>query len=306
MRPRCARRSDMKTKETPAVRPPRHRSVQLFNLEVNATALDETAQRCLQLVAQTAGAGDLRRPALVFSLNPEKLMKASSDATIHALLRKATLLNPDGIGICLAARILGYPPLQRVPGSDLMPLLCSLAERAGMTVYVYGASAESNAAAVVKMKERWPGLKLVGASDGFQSPGTPMRADANDSDAEPGTPTVADKIRALRPDIVFVGLGSPRQERWMAEVGSTLPVGLMQGVGGTIDVLAGTVKRAPLSWRKVGLEWLYRLLDDPRRWRRQLVLMGFVLYVIRQRALRFLLISPASAPTHLPPADGNP
>jgi N-acetylglucosaminyldiphosphoundecaprenol N-acetyl-beta-D-mannosaminyltransferase len=190
-------------------------------------------------------------------------------------MRKATILIPDGIGICLAARLLARERVERVCGSDLMPRLCALAAQTGLSVYLYGASAAANAAAVANLRRQLPGLRIVGASDGYQPPGA-----AGDRDET----TVAGRIAALQPDIVFVGLGSPRQETWMAEVGSGLPVGLMQGVGGTIDVVAGAVRRAPPAWRRFGLEWLYRLLDDPRRWRRQLALLDFAGFVLQRRA----------------------
>jgi N-acetylglucosaminyldiphosphoundecaprenol N-acetyl-beta-D-mannosaminyltransferase len=249
------------------------RTIRLFDLDLHAEPLEVTARRCISL-AERSRKGPAGAPSLVFSLNPEKAVKSCRDPGVKELLRRATILNPDGVGICLAARLLANERLQRVAGSDLMPRLCALAQEAGLTVYVYGASPASNAAAVDNMRRRWPGLRIVGASDGFQPSG---------SDGADGN-TVAARIAALQPDIVFVGLGSPRQEVWMAEVGATLPVGLLQGVGGTIDVLSGVARRAPPAWRRLGLEWLYRLLEDPRRWRRQLALIDFAMLVLRRHA----------------------
>ena len=258
-------------------RPSDPNTVRIFGLDLHAATLEETARRCIEL-AQQISVGDVpRRPALVFSLNPEKVIRSARDPAVQTLLQKATLLNPDGVGICLAARLLSGRRLQRVAGSDLMPMLCSLAEKKGLSVYVYGASAESNARAVKRMIKTWPALKIVGASDGFQPPGTAAQAIDGPGDS------VARRIAELQPDIVFVGLGSPRQELWMAEVGLHLPVGLMQGVGGTIDVMSGIALRAPAVWRRFGLEWLYRLLKNPRRWRRQTALLGFSFFVLRRR-----------------------
>ena len=249
------------------------RTTRLFDLDLHAEPLEETARRCIDLARRSRGSPS-RRPSLVFALNPEKAVRSTRDPAMRELLRKATILNPDGIGICLAARLLARHRLERVCGSDLMPRLCALAAQAELSVYLYGASPAANAAAVGNLRRQCPGLRIVGASDGYQPPGA-----AGDRDEA----TVAGRIAALQPDIVFVGLGSPRQETWMAEVGSGLPVGLMQGVGGTIDVIAGTVRRAPPGWRRVGLEWLYRLLDDPRRWRRQLALLDFAAFVLQRR-----------------------
>ena len=262
------------------------RTIRLFDLDLHAESLEATARRCIEL-AQQARASPARRPSLVFALNPEKAVRSSRDPAVRDLLRKATILNPDGVGICVAARLLARERLERVAGSDLMPRLCALAQQAGLSVYVYGASAASNAAAVAGMRRQWPALRIVGASDGFQPAGSAGSAGQGD--------TVAHRIAELRPDIVFVGLGSPRQESWMAEVGSTLPAGLMQGVGGTIDVMAGVTRRAPPAWRRLGLEWLYRLLEDPRRWRRQLALVDFATFVLRRRAVELLERRPITA-----------
>lgn len=262
---------------------PNPKTLRLFRLDVFAEPLDSAAERGIALArqrragpaggqssgqssGQTGGQGG--GPALVFAINPEKTMQSTRDPAAYALMQQATLLIPDGIGVCLAARLLEGVALRRVPGSELMPALCARAEREDLGVYVYGASPASNAGAVAEMRRRWPGLRITGASDGFQAP-----------DA------VAAAITAARPDIVFVGLGSPRQERWMADVGRTLPVGLLQGVGGTIDVLSGTARRAPRAWQRLGLEWLYRLIENPSRWRRQLALVDFAAMVIRSRLL---------------------
>ena len=258
------------------------RTIRLFDLELHAEPLEQTARRCVELARRSRNSPS-RRPSLVFALNPEKAVRSARDPAMRELLGKAAILNPDGIGVCLAARLLARHRLVRVAGSDLMPRLCALAAQADLSVYLYGASAASNAAAVDNLRRQWPGLRIVGASDGYQPPGV-----ADDI----GDATVAGRIAALRPDIVFVGLGSPRQENWMAEVGAGLPVGLMQGVGGTIDVIAGVARRAPPAWRRLGLEWLYRLLEDPRRWRRQLALVDFSVFVLRRRVAATLAHPP--------------
>lgn len=257
-----------------ALSPPR--TIQLFDLDLHAETLEETASRCIALAQGSADCSP-RRPALVFALNPEKAVQSTGDPAVRQLLQQATLLIPDGVGICLASLLLAGKRMHRVPGSDLMPRLCALAEQAGLSIYLYGASPYANAAAVENIKKRWPNLRIAGASDGFRPPGTAAH------DGDDGTSTVATDIASLKPDIVFVGLGSLRQERWMADVGAALPVGLMQGVGGTIDIMSGQIPRAPSGWQALGLEWLYRLLQNPSRWRRQLALIDFLGLVIRRR-----------------------
>ncbi|MDO4636139.1 MAG: WecB/TagA/CpsF family glycosyltransferase [Lautropia sp.] len=253
------------------------RTTRLFHQNVITRPMEQVADHCIQLIEarqHTRG-----RPALVFAMNPEKSMQSYRDPDIRQLLQQSDILIPDGIGTCIGARLLNGVRMQRVPGSELMPELCSRAEREGLSIYLYGASPDSNAGALATIRATWPRLRIAGASHGFMPPGTP------DDIAHPDQPdaaeTVAVRIARARPDIVFVGLGSPRQERWMAEVGSQLPVGLLQGVGGTIDVLSGTATRAPRFWRRIGLEWLYRLMENPKRWRRQLALPRYMSLVLR-------------------------
>lgn len=250
-------------------------TTRLFHQNVMTHSMEVVADYCLQLIEQRKACAG--KPALVFAMNPEKSLQSHHDPEIRHLLQNADVLLPDGIGTCIGARLLRGVRIKRVTGSELMPALCDRAEREGLSVFIYGASPESNAGAVANIRRTWPRLRIAGAAHGFLPPGTP--ADA----ARPGQDTVAGMIRAARPDIVFVGLGSPRQERWMADVGVHLPVSLFQGVGGTIDVLSGAATRAPQAWQSLGLEWLYRLLENPRRWRRQLALPRYVSLVLAKR-----------------------
>ncbi|HVL56379.1 MAG TPA: WecB/TagA/CpsF family glycosyltransferase, partial [Burkholderiaceae bacterium] len=209
------------------------------------------------------------RPALVFAVNPEKVMKAQRDSALRELLRRGDVLLPDGIGVCLASLILDGRMLTRIPGADLMLQICERAAAAGLSVFVYGGEPEVNEQACTVLLRRFPALRIAGRAHGFGP--------------ETGPDSVTAQIRAVRPDIVFVALGSPRQEQWMAGPGAQLPVGLMQGVGGTLDVLAGKTRRAPAAMRQIGLEWLYRLLAQPSRWRRQVALLSFIRYVVGMR-----------------------
>ena len=259
--------------------PSKLRTTRLFHQDVIIRPTDQVADHCIQLVEHCRHTG--RRPALVFAMNPDKSMQSEHDPDIRQLLQQADLLIPDGVGTCIGARVLNGVRIRRVPGSELMPELCTRAEREGLSVYIYGASPESNAQAVENMRAIWPRLRIAGASHGFMPPGELEDLARLHNPETAGT--VAARIAAARPDIVFVGLGSPRQERWMAEIGVHLPVGLLQGVGGTIDVLSGTATRAPAFWQNMGLEWLYRLIENPKRWRRQLALPRYLGMLLRHR-----------------------
>ena len=204
--------------------------------------------------------------ATVFAVNPEKVMRARGDADLHRLLASATLLIPDGIGVVVAARWLKLGRFGRVPGSELMPKLCERAARRGHGVFLYGAKPEVNEAAAAALAERYPGLRIAGRQHGYV-------ADAD-------MPTLVHRINASGADILFVALGSPRQEAWMSANAAALTVKVAQGVGGTFDVLAGHVNRAPKLFRSLNLEWFYRLACEPKRIWRQRVLVSFAFLVI--------------------------
>ena len=209
------------------------------------------------------------QPATIVAVNPEKVMFAREDAALLARLRAATLLIPDGIGVVWAARLLGLGRMERVPGSELMPAICDLAARKHCSIFLFGATAAVNSRAGQVLVARYPGLRIAGQRDGFvtQQEMDSLVQQINDSGAQ----------------ILFIALGSPRQEMWMERYLSKLTIKLCQGVGGTFDVLAGNVKRAPHIFRVLNLEWFYRLLTNPTRIRRQLVLPQFAWKVIRAK-----------------------
>ena len=208
-------------------------------------------------------------PATVIAVNPEKVMKAKTDPVLHQLLRSAGLLIPDGIGVVIAARWLGLGYAERVPGAELMPRLCELAARRGYSIFLYGASPDVNERAKTNLQKQYPTLNIVGSEHGFTK--------------TVDMPKVVERINAAAPDFLFIALGSPKQELWMSTYVQHLRVKVCQGVGGTFDVLAGRVKRAPWLFRSVHLEWLYRLLSQPRRLLRQTALPRFAFHVIRKR-----------------------
>lgn len=209
--------------------------------------------------------------ATVFAVNPEKVMKARQDPALRALLASATLLIPDGIGVVIAARWLGLGRFGRVPGSELMPNLCARAAERGHAVFLFGARPEVNDEAAAALLRRYPGLRIAGRQHGY----------VEDKDM----PDLIRRINESGADILFVALGSPRQEAWMHRHAPALRVKVAQGVGGTFDVVAGRVNRAPPLFLKLNLEWLYRLLREPRRIWRQRALAGFAWCVAKRKLL---------------------
>lgn len=209
------------------------------------------------------------KPGCVLAINPEKVLALRKDDWLLGFFFKTALLIPDGIGAVWAARSLSGAKVGRVPGADLMQNLCAKAAEKGYKVFFYGAKEEVSAGAVEILKQRYPGLKVVGRRNGYV-PSDKM----NELVAE---------INASAAQILFIALGSPRQEKWVAQYGDQLQVKVIQGIGGTLDTITGHVKRAPIAWQRLNLEWFYRLLMEPKRIKRQILLPVFVLMVLKQK-----------------------
>lgn len=193
--------------------------------------------------------------------NPEIVMAAKKNAALRSALGQADLVLADGVGVTKAAAMLKTPLKARVPGIDFATaVIARLAERGG-SVYLFGARPGVAEAAAARLAEAYPGLSIAGTSDGYFTDDGP----------------IIEKINASSPDFLMVCLGSPKQERWMSENAGRLSCGLMAGLGGSLDVLAGNVQRAPEAWRKLGLEWLYRVIKEPKRLGRVARLPLFVL-----------------------------
>jgi N-acetylglucosaminyldiphosphoundecaprenol N-acetyl-beta-D-mannosaminyltransferase len=208
------------------------------------------------------------RPRQVITLNPEYLYQAQFRPELMEIVRRADLVTADGVGIVWAARRAGNPVPERVTGIDLLLRLAEEAGAQGWRVFLLGAAPGVAEAAGRELAARYPGLTVAGTHHGY------FKAEEE--------PAVVAKVRQSRADLLFVALGAPRQELWAARHLEALGVPVVMGVGGSFDVLAGKVRRAPVWLRRLHLEWLGRLLMDPKRWRRQLVLPKFVLLVLRR------------------------
>lgn len=197
---------------------------------------------------------------LLAFVNPDCLNKACERESYRRVLATCDVVLPDGIGLHYACRMRGQALAANVNGTDLFPRLCDAAAGAGASIYFLGARPGVVDALVEKTRERWPTLRIAGARHGFF---------ARDSGEEQ---EVLAGIRAAAPDLLLVAFGAPAQEEWLAAHRTELGVGAALGVGGLFDFYSGRIRRAPAWLRELGLEWTWRLLQEPgRMWRRYVI-----------------------------------
>lgn len=235
--------------------------VNIFGVPISKLNFRET----VEVIVKAAESG---KPHQVITANPIMVMTALEYPDYMQMMKRAELIVPDGTGVVWASRYVGNPVAERVPGIELMQALLEIAQERGWRVYFVGASPEVIAAAAAKIRERYPNLQLA-FRDGY-------------FDEEKDGEVIAD-IREFGPRFLFVGRNVAKQEPWIDRYKHELNVPVMMGVGGSFDVLSGKLKRAPQLFQRLGLEWLYRLLQEPSRYRRMLVLPKFAIKVIREK-----------------------
>ncbi len=212
-------------------------------------------------------------PHVIFAANPEKNFSVPRDLILYETFKNADLLLPDGIGMVIAVRLLYGLKIERVPGVEMMDAICALAEEEERRVFIFGSKEAVNKKAVEVLKKKYPKLCIVGRSHGYVK--------------ENRMALLLEKINRTRAEVLFVALGSPKQERWIARYKDSLrTVKVCQGIGGSLDTIAGHVKRAPDLWQKLQMEWLYRLIKEPKRIKRQKVLPIFVIELLKERLRR--------------------
>ena len=232
---------------------------------VNILGVDVDAVTMAEAVDVVRRAMDTRAGVMVATANAEMLMRATHDEELRRILNASALVVPDGAGTVWAARHLGHAMPERVAGYDLAQELLRCAPAEGRRVYFFGSAPGVAEKAKAKAEQLYPGIEIVGVRNGFFSP-----AD---------NAAIIAEIRAARPDLLLVALGVPKQEKWIAAHLAELDVPVAIGVGGTLDVMAGVMKRAPHWMQKAKLEWLFRGLMQPKRAGRLLALPKFVLKV---------------------------
>lgn len=235
--------------------------VEIFNIPFINMKKEDILKILEQRVAEN-------KKTYVVTANAEIVMYAKENVSYFNIITKADYIVPDGIGVVKGAQILKKEIKERVPGIELMVDLLKIANKFNQKVYFYGAKNEVIEKMIKRIKSDYPNINIVGYSNGY----------INDSDNK-----ITDEIINLEPDYIFVAKGAPLQDEWINKVIQKTDKGLFMGVGGSFDVLAGEVKRAPEIWQKLNLEWLYRIAGDPKRWKRSMALPKFVIEVLKLR-----------------------
>ncbi|NCB52180.1 MAG: glycosyltransferase [Clostridia bacterium] len=222
--------------------------------------MEEAVTAAMELIKTRSG-------RYVATPNPEIVMLAREDERLRNALLEAALVLPDGIGVIKGASILGTPLKEKLPGIDFASEVMARLAKKGGSVFLFGAKPGVAEKAGTELSARYNGLSIAGVHDGYFSDDAP----------------IVEEINSAAPDLLLVCLGAPKQELWMQNYDGRLNAGLMAGLGGSLDVFAGEVKRAPEAWQKLGLEWFYRLLREPKRIGRMMKLPLFVLAAVGER-----------------------
>ncbi|MBQ4403443.1 MAG: WecB/TagA/CpsF family glycosyltransferase [Selenomonadaceae bacterium] len=236
--------------------------VEILGVKVDAVTMTQAVGRVADLIAK-------KNSSLVATANAEMLLNATHDAELKKILNAANLVVPDGAGTVWAARHLGKHMPERVAGFDLVQELMKLAPARAWKFFLFGAAPGIADKAKLKAEELYPGIKIVGTRNGYFKP-----ADE---------PEIISQIKNSRADILLAALGVPKQEKWLFKYKDELKIPVSIGVGGTFDVMAGVVKRAPLWMQKARLEWLFRAMLQPSRAGRLIALPKFVWKVHQQK-----------------------
>lgn len=237
--------------------------VNILNIPITNTTKAQFSKKMMILLEKQ------KRPIQIVTANPEIIMLAKENPTYEGYLRASDHVVADGIGVVMGAKMLGTPLQERIAGYELLLEFLSLANVEKHRFYFYGGKPGVAQKAAEEAKKRFPNAQIVGVSDGYGGDGDGVQ--------------VAEKIAKLKPTHIFVALGAPKQEEWIAEHAHRFQNVIMMGVGGSFDVLSGQVNRAPELFIRLNLEWFYRLITQPTRAKRMLKIPQFLLAVQREK-----------------------
>ncbi|NQT29740.1 MAG: WecB/TagA/CpsF family glycosyltransferase [Candidatus Saganbacteria bacterium] len=227
--------------------------INFAGIKVDNVTLAEASARVFALLSST-------KPQLIVTPNPEMIVTSQSDKELKEIINSAALRVPDGISMVVVSKILGKPLKERVSGIDLMLSIIKSPLKKGLKIFLLGGKPGVAEKAAVNLARKYPAINIVGTQDGY------FKDDAK----------IIEEIKKAQPDILFAGLGAGRQEKWLNRHLKELGVPVSMTIGGTLDVISGQKKRAPKWIQALYIEWLYRLITEPNRWKRQLALPQFL------------------------------
>ncbi len=233
--------------------------VNILGVNIDKVNIDEAVDKIFEML-------DERKCHSVFTPNSEIILEAYKDHKFAEVLNSADLLTADGIGVVYAARILKNPIEERAAGFDIACGVIDRISESGHRLYLFGGKPGVAERAKKKLEEQYPFIQIVGTRNGYFQDDESSR--------------IVNEINSVGAEIVFVCLGAPKQEKWIRENQDKLRARVLMGIGGSLDVFAGDVERAPDVWCRLGLEWLYRLIKEPWRFKRMLALPKFALTVL--------------------------
>ncbi|MGI6551825.1 MAG: WecB/TagA/CpsF family glycosyltransferase [Clostridia bacterium] len=235
--------------------------VEILGAQIDGLTMEETLQKIESFIQEGT-------PHQAITLNAEILYRAVHQPALMEIINQADLVTPDGAGILWAARKLGRPVPERVTGIDLLQEIARKGASAGWKLFLYGGKPGVARQAAANLQKQYPALEIAGTAHGYLT--------------EEEMPSLIEEIREARPQILLVALGAPKQEFWIKENLRKTGVPVAIGVGGSFDVIAGHVKRAPVWAQKAHLEWFYRLVKEPWRYKRMMSLPKFMGLVWRE------------------------
>jgi len=235
------------------------KTVDFAQIKVDNVTLEEAA----------AAAFEFSTPNLIVTPNPEIIVAAQNDPELKEIVNSASLRVPDGISLVVVSKILGQPLKERVSGIDLMLKIIANSAKKGHKIFLLGSAPGIAQEAAVNLAKKYPGTNIVGTYHGYFK---------NDAEA-------IEKIKESKPDLLFVGLGAGRQEKWCKQHLTDLNVPVVMVIGGSLDVISGRKKRAPKWIQALYIEWLYRLFTEPGRWKRQLALPKFLYLTLFKKVI---------------------
>ncbi len=241
------------------------KTVDIMGVPVDNVTMDKAVDRVISFLSED-------KVHSVYTPNAEIMMAAQRDANLKNILMTADLLVADGAGVVLASKILGCNLPERVAGFDLINRVFSLSGKKKFKLFLFGGKPEVAEQAGHKITSLYPGVEIAGCRNGYFS--------------KENEPEIINQINSSGANILLVALGAPKQELWIHEHKNLLTTSVCIGVGGSLDVFAGTAKRAPVFFQKNGLEWLYRLYKEPWRYKRMLDLPRFTLLAVGSRLKR--------------------